>query len=344
MPGLLQCVQEVTYASAQGVEDVQVLRTLLYFLPTWLPWALFTPAVLAIARRYPLERGELVRSLAVHTVACLFFGALHLVLLGLVRTHFPPGPWAPRELGSWLARTLWSLHSQAVVLAYFGIVVAGHALEALRAARIREVSAVRLEGQLTEARLTALRGQLQPHFLFNTLNSIDVLMVDDPERAGVMLRRLGDLLRHTLEDGGQQHALGRELEHLRCYLDIEAVRFSDRLRVEMEVDEDTLELAIPGLLLQPIAENALRHGIAPRAQGGCITIRARRSEEWLVVEVEDDGAGFDGPAVEGIGLRNSRARLAELYGEQQALTVRSKGGSGTLVTLRLPAKRAEGST
>ncbi len=340
LPGLLQCVQEVTYASSKGSTEISALHILLHFLPSWLPWAAFTPAVLALAERHPLRRGSLVRSIPIHIAACLAFGGLHLLILGLVRTQFPPVPWAERDLGVWLMRTLWSLHSQAEVLAYAGVVTAGHALDALRSARERELRAARLEGQLTEARLAALREQLQPHFLFNTLNSIDVLMLEDPARAGEMLRRLAELLRRTLEGVQGQHALAAELEHMRCYLGIEEVRFSDRLRTEIEADADTLDLGVPSLLLQTLVENALRHGIAPRAAGGCVSVRARRVGEWLELRVEDDGQGIDDQACEGVGLANSRARLAGLYGERQSLVLEPREGGGARVCVRLPAARA----
>lgn len=338
VPGLLQCVQEATYAKSNGAADVSLPHILLHFLPSWLPWAAFTPAVLWIARRFPFQRGTLARALPVHMAACVAFGGLHLIILGLFRTNFPPAPWAEPDLGAWLTRTLWSLHSQAEVLAYAGVVMAGHAFAALRSARERELRAARLEGQLTEARLAALREQLHPHFLFNTLNAIDVLMVDDPQRAGEMLRRLSDLLRLTLEDIGPLHSLAREFEHLRCYLGIESVRFSDRLKTKLEAQEDTLDLAVPSLLLQTLVENALRHGIAPRAAGGCVSVRARRDGGWLELVVEDDGEGFQGELCEGIGLSNSRARLAGLFGAEHSFEIEAGAAGGTRVLVRIPAR------
>ncbi len=344
MPGLLQCVQEVTYAGSHGSGDVPLLNILLHFLPSWLPWAAFTPAVLALTRRFPIERSTLARVLPVHVAACLAFGVAHLVLLGLVRTNFPPAPWVQRDLGAWLAGTLWSLHSQAEVLAYAGVVLAGQALGALSAARERELRAVRLEAQLADARLSTLRMQLQPHFLFNTLNAIDVLIVDDAARAGVMLRRLGDLLRRTLEDGSPEHSLDRELEQLRCYLDIERVRFSDRLAVDFDIDDDAGGLAVPSLFLQPLVENALRHGIAPRARGGRVTISARRDGDVLELIVEDDGVGLEGCLQEGIGIGNTRARLTALYGDQQAFTLMGGSAGGARAVVRLPARTWEAPT
>lgn len=342
VPGLLQCVQEVTYARAQGAADLGVAHALVHFLPTWLPWALFTPWILALTERFPLTRGGRARALPVHALACLAFGGLHLVLLGLVRTTFPPGPWAPRELGAWLTANLWSLHSQALVLAYCGVVLAGHVLTAQRTLRARERRALRLEAQLVEARLAALRAQLQPHFLFNTLNSIDVLIQSDPARAGRMLRNLSALLRRTLDADGEQHALARELEHLRAYLDIERERFSDRLRVRIDADPTCAELRVPPFVLQPLVENALRHGIAPLADGGEVAVVARRVGGALVVEVEDDGAGLAEGAGEGLGHANTRARLREAYGDAASLHVERRAGGGTLARVSLPAEGGHG--
>ncbi len=338
VPGLLQCVQEATYAGSHGNGDVPVLRILLHFLPSWLPWVVFTPAVLALTRRFPLERNTLPRVVPIHIAACIAFGVTHLVLLGLVRTHFPPAPWTPRELGPWLARTLWSLHAQAEVLAYTGVVLAGQALRALKAARERELRAAGLEARLLDARLSALRVQLQPHFLFNTLNAIDVLIVEDREKAGEMLRRLADLLRLTLEDSTPEHSLGRELEHVNCYLGIERVRFCDRLEVVIDIDEAILGLAVPSLLLQPLVENALRHGIAPRARGGRITISARCDEEWLELMVEGEGVGLQESSMEGIGVGNTGARLLGMYGDHQEFRLQRGSAGGTQALIRIPAR------
>lgn len=346
VPGLLQCVQEATYASARGAEDVPIARILLHFLPSWLPWAAFTPGVLALTRRLPLERSSWVRRLPIHALACLALGLSHTLLLGWFRTTFPPGPFAARAFGDWLSGTLWSLHSQVEVLAYAGVVIAGHASQALRAARERELGAVQLRAQLSEARLSALQGQLRPHFLFNTLNAIDVLIVDEPQRAGAILRKLSELLRRTLDESAAEHSLGEELDHLRCYLDIEAERFSDRLRVQYRVDHDTVGLAVPNLVLQPLVENALRHGLAPLARGGSLTIGARRADNLLELFVEDDGVGLgcaqaDDELQEGIGLGNTRARLAVLYGDRQELLIEPAPTGGTRVRVRIPAREAE---
>jgi hypothetical protein len=337
VPGLLQCVQEVTWAGARGSGDVHVARILLHFLPTWLPWAAFTPLVLALAKRFPLTSGSIARSLPIHVFACMGFGAAHILMLGIVRVQFPPAPWLEPKLGPWIVGTLWSLQSHAEVLVYVGLVLTGHTLEALRTARERQLGALKLEAQLSEARLVALRGQLQPHFLFNTLNAIDVLMTDDTQAARRMLLRLSELLRRTLEGGAQEHSLRVELEHLRCYLDIEHVRFSDRLHVSYDIEPAVLDLDVPALLLQPLVENAVRHGIAPRANGGSVTVRGRMDGDALELIVEDDGVGLSGRIHDGVGLGNTRARLAERYGAGHEFSVKGQAAGGVRVRVRIPA-------
>ncbi|KAA3609167.1 MAG: sensor histidine kinase [Planctomycetota bacterium] len=337
VPGLLQCVQEVTYASSHGTGPPQLGPTLLHFLPTWLPWAAFSPLILRLVRRFPFRREQWIRSLPIHFFFCLGFGGLHLLALGLIRTNFPPAEWTERDLGTWLARTLWSLHSQAEILAYACVAMAGHALQALQTTRERELRTLKLESQLTEARLDTLRSQLQPHFLFNTLNTIDVLLQESPDRAGEMLRRLSRFLRRTLDDHESVHPLSRELDYLRTYLEIEQVRFSDRLQFDLDVDDAALNITVPNLLLQPLVENALRHGIAPLARGGQIQIRGRVSDNTLCLEVEDNGVGLDPHWQEGIGIGNTRSCLRNHYGNQQSFKLSQKPSGGTLVQIRLPA-------
>jgi LytS/YehU family sensor histidine kinase len=214
-----------------------------------------------------------------------------------------------------------------------------HGIEYYRRFRERELRASQLETRLAAARLEALRAQLQPHFLFNTLHAISALMNRDVEAAERMLARLSDLLRLTLDSAGEPMVpLKRELEFLAGYLEIEQTRFADRLTVQMNVEPDALDAPVPSLLLQPLVENAVRHGIAPRATPGRIEIRARRADGALHIEIEDNGRGLPREMREGLGLSNTRARLEQLYGPAHRFELRAaKGdGSGTLVQLVLP--------
>jgi LytS/YehU family sensor histidine kinase len=206
-----------------------------------------------------------------------------------------------------------------------------------------KVAAARLEASLVEARLSALRGQLQPHFLFNTLNAIAVLTGEDPARAHRMLLRLGDLLRLSIDDNGRHEvSLSQELATLACYLDIQQVRFEERLRVALEVEESVREAAVPAFLLQPLVENAVRHGVDPNVAGGEITVRARSQGDRLTIEVQDNGRGLRPdahPAPAGVGLGNTRARLAQLYGDRAGLSLEPTPTGGARVTVTIPLHR-----
>ncbi len=336
----MQCVQEITYAQARaGFEPFPAGLIVLHFLPGWLPWAAFTPIVLALAKRYPLRRGAWKKPLAVHAAGAIAFGLAHLLILGVVRTRFLPLRWGATDPVTWLLSTLWSLQAQAEVLAYAGVVAAGHGFEAISRARAQELRTARLQTELTEARLGALQSQLQPHFLFNTLNAIDVLIEEEPTQAKGILLRLAGLLRSSLDDRRLERPLGAELEHLRSYLDIEQMRLGERLRVAWDIGANLDDALVPSLLLQPLVENALIHGIAPRSGPGKISIAARQGEGGLELAVDDDGVGIDKAAGEGIGLGNTRRRLAELYGAEQELCVSPREGGGVTVLVRIPWAR-----
>lgn len=206
----------------------------------------------------------------------------------------------------------------------------------------KELEAVELRRQLVEAQLAALRAQLQPHFLFNTLHTIGVFTRKDPEQANRILALVGDLLRRSLETvRTQEITLREELEFLTPYLEIQRTRFHDRLSIDLDVDDGTLECRVPSLVLQPLVENAVRHGIEARAGEGSIRIRASRDNGQLLLEVVDDGVGLPVaagkvPMREGMGLGNTRQRLARLYGDNQELRLESSDGGGVRAVVRLP--------
>jgi sensor histidine kinase YesM len=215
--------------------------------------------------------------------------------------------------------------------------------------REREVRATQLEAQLAQAQLQALKMQLHPHFLFNTLNGIAGLVRDSRNKAAVdMLVGLSDLLRYTLENAGKQEVpLREELDFLELYLDIQKMRFPDRLQVEMHVASDTLDALVPNLILQPLVENAIRHGVSLRATAGMIGINAERVDGVLQITVHDDGPGLrpvasSQSAGDGIGLSNTRARLAQLYGAAHRFTTENRVGGGFEAALAIPFKRAAG--
>jgi len=212
------------------------------------------------------------------------------------------------------------------------------AIEYYRQFRLRELKASQLEAQLAVAQLEVLKMQLQPHFLFNTLHAISALMYRDVGSADRMVTRLSDFLRLTLDSAGvQEVTLKREMEYLDKYLEIEQVRFGDRLEVRRAIDPATLDLLVPNLVLQPLVENAVRHGIAPRASGGRIEVTSRVHEGTLTIEVLDDGPGA-GAIREGVGLSNTRARLEQLYGADARLEIGNAPAGGFSARLTLPAR------
>jgi LytS/YehU family sensor histidine kinase len=215
----------------------------------------------------------------------------------------------------------------------------------LAKARDRETQAVRLAAQLSEARLGALRMQLHPHFLFNSLNAITVLVRDgDTATASRMLELLSEVLRQVLRtEGGHETTLSGELDFVERYLAIEQVRFSDRLQVRLDAPSKLSRAAVPHFLLQPLVENALRHAVARVPGVGLVEITANRDRDMLVLTVRDNGPGLSAPAesATGVGLANTRARLLELYGEAGSLDVANAPGSGVIATVRLPYHEAE---
>jgi two-component system LytT family sensor kinase len=223
---------------------------------------------------------------------------------------------------------------------YGPAVVAGQLILVLRRIRERELQTERLRTELVRAELQTLRAQLHPHFLFNTLHSISALIRTNPHAADKMLIRLSDLLRTTLQNSGVQKVpLKTELDVLENYLQIEQVRFQDRLRVHFEIDPELLDAEVPFLALQPIAENCIRHGISKRADGGEIRITALRRGEKMEINISDNGPGFTTrPGHNGLGMANTRARLERLYGEAQSFTATNRPEGGALVRMEIPLR------
>jgi sensor histidine kinase YesM len=228
-------------------------------------------------------------------------------------------------------------------ITYWVIVGVSHAAEFYRRYRERERAAALLETQLAQAQLQALKMQIQPHFLFNSLNSIAALIEEDSARAGRMIARLGDFLRLTLANSDTQvSTVTRELEFIKTYLDIEQVRFEDRLRVQFEIDQQAGMANVPSMILQPIVENAIQHGVSQREAVSHIYITVRRDDEVLIMSVKDRGPGRPGANgngnsnERGLGLANTKMRLQNLYGVNQRMEICNVPGGGLIVTLTIP--------
>lgn len=317
---------------------VSLGRAALMQLPGWLFWAPVTPLILRLGLRPPLERAWTARRLLPQAGVALALSLLHSLLVSSLYVWFYPA-----RTPSTLAQVFPGyLHTRLLfdLLIYAAILSVGYAVEYHDRFRARALEASRLEAELAQSELHALRMQLQPHFLFNTLNTISILTETDPRTARTMLGQLGDLLRATLEHAGAQEVrLGQEVEFLRSYLAIERTRFSDRLRVQLDLDPATLPAWVPNLVLQPLVENAIRYAIAPRAAAGSLTVGSTQVDGRLELRVEDDGPGFGRstvPSGAGVGISNTRARLERLYGPRASVSTEDRPGGGSVVTISLP--------
>jgi two-component sensor histidine kinase len=304
-------------------------------------WALTTVAIFWLARRFPLERGRMPRGIAVHLAAAVLLSLARVAVIVEVSRR-----------AEWLAersydQQFWRGFHQ-YVLYYVLLLGIAHAVLYYGRYRERERAAERLAASLTEARLQALKMQLQPHFLFNTLNAISALIPAEAKPARRMVARLGDLLRIALEhEATQEVTLREELAFLRPYLEIEQARLEDRLTVVMEIAPETLDARVPHLLLQPLVENAIRHGIAPRIEPGRVEISATRGadDRFLHLEVRDDGPGVDrddqARTRKGVGLANIQSRLEQLYDGEHRFELANHPEGGAVVRIALPFRRAD---
>jgi two-component system LytT family sensor kinase len=327
------------------------LDRLLLELPVWYLWVAFGPVILALARRFPIAGPMRWRNAAVHLGASAVLSTVHILALsvyrGMVPIPLPPGV----TVGQVAALTLIQ-YLLTMMTVYATIVAVQHAIAQYRESRARALQAVKLETRLANARLDVLKMQLQPHFLFNTLNTISSLTMSDPRAAQRMIVRLSDLLRLSLENLSiHEIPLADELDFLRRYAEIQQVRFSDRLVLDYKIEDGTESTLVPRLMLQPLVENAIRHGVERTSAPVRIEIRARRSGDFLRIDVEDSGPGLNaGPDAvvqngsTGIGLRNTRARLRQLYGEHQSLSIASSPAGGAVVEIVVPIRFARSDT
>lgn len=313
-----------------------------YNLGSWYAWAVLAPLIVALGRRFPLDGGAWRRSVPVHVLTGIVVGFVHATMAALcvwlaIRT-------IEHESFARVFRGSAFLRFHVELLVYWAILGASAAIDYRRRLRDREVQASALAAELAQARLRALKMQLHPHFLFNTLHAITVLVDEDPVAARRMVARLGELLRHTLAaTAADEVPLAAELEFLRLYLEIEETRFHDRLHVTYDVSPETLGARIPDLLLQPLVENAVKHAVSARTAPVHVHVAARRTGENLELRVEDDGPGLrPGARTDGIGLSTTRERLTRLYGANGrfALVPRASG-SGVTARIVLPFRVAE---
>jgi two-component system LytT family sensor kinase len=334
--------ESVSFLSVLGLQSSIILT-----------YAPLTPFVFAFANRYPVLRSNWAERSLVLLAGSLVFTMAHVALRSLTPYAF----WDPAVKG-W-ASAVWDSQAHAfrihwdayrtlflqsvvddVVTTYFPIVLIAHVASYYRRLREREVRTSQLQTQLARARTQALKSQLQPHFLFNTLNSISALMLTDVKAADRMITRLGDLLRISLETAEtQMTTLSRELEFVNCYVEIEKVRFEERLKVSIDVAPEALDAVVPHLLLQPLVDNAIKHGISKLVAGGEIRISATADDTYLHLEVRDNGPGVREPGPyqsSGVGLRITRERLETIYGQRQSLELLTLPEGGAVARVSIP--------
>jgi LytS/YehU family sensor histidine kinase len=310
--------------------------------------AALTLVILWLGTRFPIEKRVWVRRISLHVLFSLCFGVVRSGLEAVVFSHLSAGwgpgfEWAQSVSNAFKVLMIFAFHQ--AVIAYWFILVIHTAIRYHEKSLRLELNASELRAQVTQAQLGALKLQLQPHFLFNTLNAImGMVRGGEVKLAERALSRFSDLLRAVLDDiDTQEVTLERELTYVRLYLSIEQMRFADRLSVRIEADPDLLDAAVPHMALQPVVENAVRHGIGCRVGGGSIDVRVTRVDSRLHITVQDQGTGprAHSPAGRGLGLSNLRARLKQLHGENGELRIECSE-NGAEVEVIVPYRRLAG--
>ena len=316
--------------------------TLIYTLSLWLTLGALVAPVVWFAGKFRLDQQDRWRSVGMHILAAVGFAIAHLVGTHIVRAVVLLGMPLDRFVSSLVTHAMWLFTADFLI--YWAIIGGYYAFRYYQVSREQELNAVQLRASLMEARLQALRMQLNPHFLFNTLNAVSVLAMKGEQRSVVaMLARLSELLRFSLDESQPQEVpLAKELEFIDSYLDIQRLRFSDRFTVDRDIAEGTLDVLVPRLILQPIVENAIVHGISSHVREGRIVIRAVSHDGTLQLSIRDSGPGFQslpGSRQNGIGLSNTRERLTCLYGQGDRIQYGVAADGGAMVTLSIPVNR-----
>lgn len=330
---------ELYFNSRAMHDDVDVLDIAIPQFGRAVLWAVLAPLILRMRQRLPLSRGAWVGGVGFHLVAS--FTLMAVFYLGRMWSYTVLFD-LPGDEGFWSVALAGFYGRNLIDMAYYwGVLAFGYSFELHQKYKNEELKAAQLETRLVETELKALRQQMHPHFLFNTLNTIAVLVRERRhDEAVTLITRLSSLLRMSLDNTGvAEVTLQQEVEFLGQYLEIQKVRFSDRLNVRFEIAPEARQARIPNLLLQPLVENAILHGIAAKTEAGHVEIRARTSGDQLHLEVRDDGPGLANGNVrakEGVGLSNTRERLTKLYGPHAQLSLQTQPGLGVSVQITLP--------
>ncbi len=339
--GLFDATQTVFVMRAEGMHHAWG-RLFVTLLLSWVPWALATPLVLRLGRRYPVAQWKRASTWGMHLTACLAIGLVSAGLMTSLEVSLNPwlNSFAADPFGHlWLSKFYNGLLTYVIL--YGTILLVGFLLDSRERLAVQQTETARLNEQLSKAQLNALRRQIEPHFLFNALNAIAGLVREKRNDDAVsMIAGLSDFLRRVVADSDRQEVpLEEELEFAQKYLDIQKVRFAERLQFSVDVPKELFAAQVPNLILQPMVENAVKHGIAKRVQGGAIRIAAARSNGRLELSVYNDGpslaVGWE-QGHNGIGLSNVRTRLQGLYGEAFVLSMRNREPGGVEVLLSVP--------
>jgi two-component system, LytTR family, sensor kinase len=343
--GLIDGFRSFVSAAHKGEFYLELGLALSWDLWGWLSWVFLTPLTLWLCQKFPLEAKNWKKGFIVFFPVGFLFAFIRIAFPFIIEGLFFGGF---ENIAQWLPKKYFFLLTDYIIaFIFFGFVLAfGQAINYYQRFREEELRASQLELLLSRAQLQALKMQLHPHFLFNTLNSISALQMEDVQLAQKMTARLGDFLRMTLQNiGVQEVTFEQEIEFLQCYLEIEKVRFGQRLTTDIKVETQALDCQVPNLILQPLVENAIKHGIAPNKKDGQINIRGIKDNGWLRVEIEDNGNGIEENKMEnvfakGLGLANTKARLQQFYGSNFRFELENLQ-NGLRIILCLPNKTSE---
>jgi two-component system, LytTR family, sensor kinase len=338
--GLIDATQTVVMMHAEGMHHPWS-KLFLTSVLEWLPWAVATPFIMRLGQRFPPQALRAPRAWLPHLAACATVGVAFsgwASLLNVLLHPYDKSPLGPFHV-LWLHNFTGGILSFLVI--YAAVLAVSYSLDSAARLARQQTETARLNEQLSKAQLNALRHQIEPHFLFNTLNSVSALVRENRNDAAVtMIARLSDLLRRVLDDSGRQQApLAEEMEFAGRYLDIQKVRFVDRLQLSVDIPAELLPARVPTLVLQLMVENAIKHGIAKRAQGGAIRIAAARNNGTLTLSVYNDGPALPlnfNALQSGIGISNMRTRLEGLYGDAFTLNMQNRPPGGVEVSVSVP--------
>jgi two-component system LytT family sensor kinase len=339
--GLFDATQTIFVMRAEGMHHFW-LRLFFTLLFSWLPWALATPLVLRLVRKYPAAQWRRLSTWLAHLGACAAIGVVYAGWIAVWEERLNPWALSPGPVPFaqlWLRKFNNGLLSYLIL--YGIILLVGSMLDSRERLARQQAETAHLNEQLSQAQLNALRRQIEPHFLFNTLNAIAGLVREKRNDAAVdMIAGLSDFLRRVVEESGRQQVpLSEELDFAQKYLDVQKVRFAERLQVSVDVPRELFPAQVPSLILQPMVENAVKHGIAKRVQGGAIRIAASHSNGRLMLRVYNDGPGLPAgweKAHTGVGISNVRTRLQNLYGDEFELSMRNQEPGGVEVSVSVP--------